>query len=197
MRTTTAAPGRTTTRNRTAAWLAGAAGVALLLGGGGTFALWRDTASIPGNRVATGALSVGAGAGDWTVTALDAADRPVGEAVPLPEGWLLVPGHRVEGTFPVAPELVGDNLTATLSAGPGVAGTHGELEVQLLSGGAVLDAVDGRHVLATDLVPGGPAPADLTVRITFPSGATATTGDRLDLGDLTLTLEQNAPAPLG
>ena len=38
--------------------IAGAAGIALLLGGAGTFALWNDTAAASGGTVQSGNLSV-------------------------------------------------------------------------------------------------------------------------------------------
>ena len=46
--------------------IAGAAGVALLLGGAGTFALWNGDAAIAGATITAGTLTVEASEGTWS-----------------------------------------------------------------------------------------------------------------------------------
>lgn len=52
--------------------VAGAAGIALLLGGAGTFAAWNDRAGVTGSSILTGTLSVdGSTNGTWAWDAFD------------------------------------------------------------------------------------------------------------------------------
>lgn len=100
--------------------IAGAAGVALLLGGAGTFALWNAEAPIQGGTITAGTLEVLAGEGVW-------ADQF--GAVEIGE-YLIVPGDTLTYKTSVSVEAAGDNLKAVLSvedrtftAATGAAGT--------------------------------------------------------------------------
>ena len=88
--------------------IAGAAGVALLLGGAGTFALWNSTAGIDGAVITAGALTVATTNGVWT----DQTSST--QAIDL-EKYDIVPGDTLTYNTEVLVNAVGDNLNATLS----------------------------------------------------------------------------------
>ncbi|MFJ5693579.1 alternate-type signal peptide domain-containing protein [Arthrobacter sp. NPDC093125] len=86
---------------------AGAAGM-LLLGGAGTFATWRDSATVDASTVSTGQLSLSAAEGKWTETA-----APL---VPIdPETFQIVPGDSITYTTTVTVKAEGENLKAVLA----------------------------------------------------------------------------------
>jgi len=100
--------------------IAGAAGIALLLGGAGTFALWNDSAAAFGGTVQSGALSVALNGGPtWKDVSTDAANTswsPV--AVGATPADRLVPGDTVTFTQLVDVTATGKNLKANLSFDP-------------------------------------------------------------------------------
>ena len=84
--------------------VAGAAGVALLLGGAGTFALWNDSSTVSGTTISSGELAVAtATPGAWSTA---------------PELW--VPGDTYTYTEILTVSAVGDNIEAELSTSGGV-----------------------------------------------------------------------------
>ena len=90
--------------------IAGAVGIALLLGGAGTFALWSDTASVNGGVVQTGTLDVAlTGSGTWKDVSPDAPNTTW-----VPATDRLVPGDTVTFTQDVTVVANGKNLKATL-----------------------------------------------------------------------------------
>jgi len=100
--------------------IAGAAGIALLLGGAGTFALWNDTAAASGGTVQSGNLSVVLnGTSAWKDISPDAATTtwsPV--VVGTTPADRLVPGDTVTYTQKVDVTATGKNLKANLSFDP-------------------------------------------------------------------------------
>jgi len=100
--------------------IAGAAGIALLLGGAGTLALWNDSATASGGNVQSGALTVAlAGTPVWKDISPDSADTswsPV--AVGSTPADRLVPGDTVTLTQRVDVTATGKNLQAELSFDP-------------------------------------------------------------------------------
>lgn len=83
--------------------IAGAAGIALLLGGAGTLAYWNSSADLAGTTITAGTLTIEA---DGVASAVHAADD---SAVSL-----IVPGDVVEITQGVDISATGDNLKAAL-----------------------------------------------------------------------------------
>src|SRR5688500_9753810 len=81
--------------------IAGAAGIALLMGGAGSLALWNDSAAITDASVASGTLTLGATAGTWT-------GNPA----------LMVPGDSATYTSTVTITAKGTNLLSRLSIDP-------------------------------------------------------------------------------
>ena len=91
--------------------VAGAAGVALLLGGAGTFALWNDSSTVSGTTISSGELAVAtATPGGWSTA---------------PELW--VPGDTYTYTEVLTVSAVGDNIEAELSTSGGV--TSGDADL--------------------------------------------------------------------
>jgi len=94
--------------------IAGAAGIVLLLGGAGTFALWNDSAAISGGTVASGTLSFGAVApGTWKDISPDVSG---GTGVPIDGTFRTVPGDVLAYTSTVVVNATGDNLLAKFDA---------------------------------------------------------------------------------
>lgn len=110
--------------NKTKGIAAGAAGVALLLGGT-TFALWSDSEEIPGGVITSGNLDVAACSADWfdisaDRTALAGHDdtTPItgittAHAIDIAT-WRMVPEDEIEGNLGIQVALEGDNLVAQL-----------------------------------------------------------------------------------
>lgn len=94
--------------------IAGAAGAALLIGGG-TFALWSQTATQAGGTITAGNLEIAAVAGGATWADVS-PDRAAGE-VPIADiaTHRIVPGDVVEGKFGFSAALAGENLVATMT----------------------------------------------------------------------------------
>ncbi|QCU76995.1 alternate-type signal peptide domain-containing protein [Citricoccus sp. SGAir0253] len=82
-------------------------GVALLLGGGGTLAVWNDAAESHAGNVVSGNLDLRADRGVWTKD---------GQAVDIAT-HRVVPGETLTYTQQLTPILVGEGLKATLALG--------------------------------------------------------------------------------
>lgn len=128
--------------------IAGATGIAVLMGGFGTYALWSDDATLPGNSVTSGVLDVDAGVASFTDGTEDADGTPITQA----NGWshLIVPGDTVTRTQSFDFTATGKNLFGTIVFDPG-AETDGATDFNAF--GDALDieiAVDG-----DDVTPGG------------------------------------------
>lgn len=85
----------------TKAAIAGAAGIALLLGGGGSLALWNASGTVNAGSINTGSLTMTVTGGAWN-TAITK--------------W--VPGDSYTYTASVVVNAVGDNIKGTLSVDP-------------------------------------------------------------------------------
>jgi alternate signal-mediated exported protein len=92
--------------------VAGAAGIALLLGGAGTFAVWNSSASASAGVLRTGQLSLATtpGAGQWK-------DLTSGSTLTSAEltSYRMIPGTQLEYTVPVTVTATGTGLKAVLS----------------------------------------------------------------------------------
>ena len=183
--------------------IAGAAGVALLLGGAGTFALWNDTAAVAGADITAGTLTVDAADGTW-------ADQ-YGEIDIA--SYLIVPGDTLTYESVITVDAQGDNIKAKLSVDNASIVSSDDAEDKALK--AILEATT--KVTAVPSVNGRPGgggpiggPGDdakswkvnlekgdaeylVTVTIAFPAESTdddnAKTGT-VDLSDLAVKLTQ-------
>ncbi|WP_104178300.1 alternate-type signal peptide domain-containing protein [Cryobacterium sp. Y50] len=86
--------------------VAGAAGIVLLLGGAGTFALWNDTVAIAGATITAGTLTVEAEEGAW-------ADQD-DDAIASIDDYLIVPGDTLTYETVLNVDAEGDNIQAQI-----------------------------------------------------------------------------------
>jgi alternate signal-mediated exported protein len=91
--------------------IAGAAGIALLLGGAGTFALWNQTAVVAGGSVTSGVLTIAnSGNASWKDISADKTASTIDIST-----FKIVPGDKIELTQVVNVKATGDNLKANLA----------------------------------------------------------------------------------
>ncbi|TFB47230.1 alternate-type signal peptide domain-containing protein [Cryobacterium tagatosivorans] len=176
--------------------IAGAAGVALLLGGAGTFALWNDSAAVAGGTIVAGSLDVTptVAAGSWTVN---------GVAQGTLSGFKAVPGDVLAYTKTMNVTASGDNLLATLTLDPASISPTVALDAEdlaltsyLTSTATIAATATGAGISGTSpsySVNAGTSVVTVTVTLTFPSGA----GNDAQLGsvklnDLNVTLNQTS-----
>lgn len=167
--------------------IAGAAGIALLLGGAGTLALWNADADIVNESIDSGTLTLTASTGTWT-----------GDT----DNALWVPGDSATYNSTLTIGATGDNLEATLSvdtssiaAGDLADALVIEIAVTGVLPGGVTDNGDGTYDI-TEAADGASLP--VTVTVTFPStvGDAPQAGDRaqadsVDLSGLAFLLQQH------
>ncbi len=119
--------------------IAGATGVALLMGGFGTYALWTDTESIAGS-VTSGELDiVSAGTATYEDVSADATSATWSAST------LMVPGDKVEMTQPLDVNATGKNLQAKVSLN-GVASDFDNQLVVTLSYAGKSTTVNGTNI---------------------------------------------------
>lgn len=170
--------------------IAAGAGIALLTGVGGTFAEWRESQDVPGGTVTAGHL-------DWTVATGAWNDITTGSSSPVAIATIadfrMVPGDILEYSTTITPDLVGDNLTATLTAE--IAGATGTLVDDV----TITAEVNDSGAATMQLTPADTTdiPVTVTVAMPFDLGGDGVAGDAgedelLDLTSLTLDLVQNA-----
>lgn len=177
--------------------VAGAAGVALLLGGAGSFALWNSTAEVNVGSVASGNLSITAtGTPTWMDVSSDKTPSAIGDI----STFKVAPGDTLELTQVVEIDARGDNLSATLSYDDlsllaATAADDALLDELIIS----LDATGGANVariVGTETFAVTPATSTstvtLTVTIEFPDTVTGAAGGTVDFSTLAFKLQQNA-----
>ncbi|HRN30028.1 MAG TPA: alternate-type signal peptide domain-containing protein [Terrimesophilobacter sp.] len=156
----------------TKASIAGAAGIALLLGGAGTLAVWNDTATIEVGDIQSGTLTITGSVGEWD------------------NEWdLWVPGDVATYEGQLTIEATGDNLEALLTVDTTglVDGGNTEFADAL----EVTFTVDTTHTAVTGSGPytvvDDPAPIvlDVTVTVEFPGDSV----DGLEGQDQTVDLD--------
>lgn len=98
-------------RNATKGFLAGAAGVGLLLGGS-TFALWSDNDTVDGAKITAGNLAVKVDRAHWRDISDDRTDNS--HRIHL-RNFKIIPGDEIQGEYKVNVGLTGDNMVAELS----------------------------------------------------------------------------------
>jgi alternate signal-mediated exported protein len=159
--------------------IAGAAGVALLLGGAGTLALWNDSASINAGTVASGVLDVANdAAGSWS-----------------PSLSLIVPGDTIVYTDALEVTATGDNLKATVTTNIGSITNN-------ITGAVVTSDITVTDSLGDEVVPvlgeytlntgDGSYTVDVVLTVEFPETVSGQTGqDRsTDFSDITVSVTQ-------
>jgi len=186
---------------RTKALVAGGAGAVILLGTAGTFALWSDTATVPGAVVTGGELEL---AGDSTVT-WTANDISGNSSVKIDDedGTIqLVAGVELVGETTITPELAGDYLKAELVTKSG-AEVPEWLDVEWKVGDTVLteatsaESAGAPSVELTPATVGDDETLTVSIRLAdeYQSGAQdLTTQQAWDSGEFTVTLTQLPPS---
>ncbi len=183
--------------------IAGAAGIALLLGGAGSFALWNGNASVSAGQVQSGTLTIAAsGTGTWQNT-------PNGSSTPAAVTigtFKAVPGDTLTFTQQLNITAIGDNLSAALTVDPTtiVAGNaspaSAALKTALLNSMTVAvttlplpTGITG-PTANTYTVTGATGIKTITVTVTLPFPRTSdntTQAGSVDLTGLKFTLNQN------
>jgi alternate signal-mediated exported protein len=161
--------------------LAGAAGIALLLGGFGSFALWSDTTTVTAGAVNSGELQIveSTTPGAWS-----------------PKLAYIVPGDTVTYTETFTVKAKGDNLHAKLTASVGDLGSTitGATATSsfAVTGGATPDPVN-RNVYTFKQ---GTYTVIVKVTVAFAASTAGLTGqnETFTPGAVTVALEQ-VPAP--
>lgn len=157
--------------------VAAAAGIALLMGGAGSLALWNDSVTVNAGTVTSGTLDVATStAGSWSPTITK-----------------IVPGDTVTYTQQLALSATGDNLKAAVTSNiasitnniTGSTATS-SFVVKTSPGGVTVVPASGVYTL------NGTYTVDVTVTVTFPSTVTGLTGQNasVDLSTLAVTVTQ-------
>ncbi|MCJ1714657.1 alternate-type signal peptide domain-containing protein [Microbacterium sp. M1A1_1b] len=173
--------------------IAGAAGVALLLGGAGTFALWNANASTAATAVSSGTLTLSAANdGVWT-------DVTNGRSATInPASVLMVPGNKYQFTQTLNIGATGQDLKANLTYATQsitgdaalVAATTKTLSVTSASTSVVQSTSNANTFVVS------PSTATSAVKVLFtielPSSATTGQNGTVNVGALAFTLTQTA-----
>jgi alternate signal-mediated exported protein len=158
--------------------IAGAAGIALLLGGAGTFALWNATAAVSAQTITAGTLSLTANAdGVWK-----------NDGTPIPaSAYRIIPGTTLVFTQTLTVSAVGDGLTADL-AHTGLPSTNSlaAVTIETLEVTSPTATVSGSTLTFTS----GTSIVDVKLTVVFPEEATTGKDAVLDLNALNFTLTQ-------
>lgn len=158
----------------TKAAIAGAAGIALLLGGAGSLALWNATDTVNAGSINTGTLAMTATAGSWSAA---------------PALW--VPGDSYTYSATVTVTASGDNIKGTLSIDASTVSlpTGVTLALAITPTSGVADNGDGTF----DITGAGTYSIPVTVTAAFDSAAdNSTQGLTIDLSGLAFRVDQHA-----
>jgi alternate signal-mediated exported protein len=158
--------------------IAGAAGIALLLGGAGTFALWNATATVSAQTITAGTLSLTANAnGVWTQ-----------DGTPITAStYRIIPGTKLIFTQTLTVNAVGDGLKADLTySGFTGSNTLAPITEEMLEVTSTTATVAGSTLRFT------PGTSTVNVKLTVAFPPTVETGQNavLDLSALNFTLTQ-------
>ncbi len=169
--------------------IAGAAGIALLLGGAGSLAYWNADASLSGGTITAGELTITAnGTGSWSD-----ANGAINMAT-----FQAVPGDVLTYTADFDVSAVGDNLSATVAlTGDSIAAASvaaADVKLASLLTKSVVTKVGGT-VTTTVSAAAGTQTVSISVEITWPNGTTADDNAAMngvvDLSGMTITVTQN------
>lgn len=185
---TTATAPTSTSRNRKGAvkgTFAAAAGIAVLLGGMGTFALWNVGLGVDAGSSATGSLAATFdGPVDWQ-------DVTPGHENAIDDitAFRMVPGDEVAGEVGVTVTTVGENLVVDATLDTADAGLPDGVEAEVTLNGeaeslTLTAAGDGQNGERTHKVAA-------VVTLTFDSGATAAQTATIDLSKVKIDLTQS------
>lgn len=163
--------------------LATGVGVALLLGGGGTLAIWNDTANVTTGSIVAGDLDLTSGTAVWKK-----ADETV---IPDFANYKVVPGEVLKFEQPITIKLTGEQLKAELVPDFGTTsnGFSGQLSYDY-------KIVQDRNGVKTELknrnlTAANSGTATVTATVTFNEAAGNNTRNAVqDLSKITYKLQQ-------
>jgi alternate signal-mediated exported protein len=162
--------------------IAGTVGLALLLGGAGTFALWSSTATVSSPAITAGDLQLTSNAnGVWKdgATTID------------PATFLIVPGKVLTYTQTLTVLAKGDGIKADLTASNLTgSGTLSTLTTNTLSIAPVAATGISATGQTINVTAAGTYTVNVTMTVTFNSGATTGQNGTLNLSGVTFTLAQ-------
>jgi alternate signal-mediated exported protein len=182
--------------------IATAAGVALLMGGAGTFAYWNSSVGVTGGTIVAGNLLVSDATptdGTWTVQ-----KNGTGTAVAVPSiaSFVASPGDKFTYTKTVKITATGNNLVAKLSLASGsISGTtNGSADTALAlyltktasisatgTGVAATSPADGTYTITPSTTGVTAQNVTLSVVINFPKDGGAGTENATKLGSVSLS----------
>jgi alternate signal-mediated exported protein len=174
--------------------IAGAVGVALLLGGAGTFALWNSSIGVASGTVATGTLAFGTSTGaTWTDVSPGATTTTFD-----PTTQKIVPGDVVKLTQTVSVSATGKNLVATLAYVPSSVAIPADLVGKLVPTITVTKLAGDATVTGSGpytITPVAGGTTTFTVVLTFTFDKNTPTGivgqnESVDLSGASFTLTQ-------
>jgi alternate signal-mediated exported protein len=167
--------------------LATGLGVALLVGGGGTLAVWNASDTAPAGTIKSGDLNLTAGKGEWT---------SLHSAIPIDLAtYKVVPGDLLTFTQKVQVNLEGDLMQADLTVtDPGAGFAPLIVSATKLTDDKTNTQVVGPLTPALNAKTEGAYTAKVTVEFPEATDERIATDKTADLGLLAFTLRQLAPA---
>jgi alternate signal-mediated exported protein len=170
--------------------IAGAAGIVLLLGGAGTFALWNDTADIPGGTVTSGTLSFDDVApGVWQDISPDVDGQPI---TIDPATFLTVPGDVLAYTSEVVVNATGNNLLADFGV---TYDNSTALPTGFTAAVTVEDSLGAPVTGPIQVTDGDTYTVVVTLTFDITTAGQVSQDTPVDLGGIDLTLTQVRPLP--
>lgn len=168
--------------------VAGAAGIALLMGGAGTLAYWNSSANIADTTITSGTLLLSASNGTWSGSPTR-----------------IVPGATITYTSNVSITAEGTNLYSTFALDQStitgdaalLANTTKVVSLGTVTGGTLTaHATIANTYNVVQTTPGTPITVPVTVTVTFPTTVAGTTAQTqsMDLSNLGFTLVQRPTA---
>ncbi len=174
--------------------IAAGAGLVLLLGGAGTFALWSDTATLSGSTITAGELKFGTvGSPQWT-NVTNGGNTAIADI----STFRIVPGNTVKLTQTVQITATGNDLVAQLTYDPGSITIAPELQSRITitlgatSNNANVTSLGGNLFKVTPAA--GVSTVTVTVTVAFDPATPNLEGQAktVQLSGLKLTLTQVA-----
>lgn len=167
-------------------------GVALLLGGGGTLAVWNDSVDTEAGTIAAGDLNLEAveGSAKWTSNVTGSA--PIDDI----DNYRIVPGESLTFTQQLDIDLAGDQLDAKLTAIGGTnSATNPFLNDNISVSEVIVTDANGQDVKASTLDQDDSG--IVTAKVTFSFKEATTDRDsvnaKYDFNDIQYVLKQEAP----
>lgn len=168
--------------------VAGAAGIALLMGGAGTLAYWNSSADIADTTITSGRLVLAASNGTWSGSPTR-----------------IVPGATITYTSNVTITAEGTNLYSTFALDQStitgdatlIANTTKVVSLGTVTGGTLVASGSTPNTYnVTQTTVGTPITVPVTVTVTFPTTVSGTTAQNqtMDLSNLGFTLVQRPSA---